>query len=155
MKNRKKKLALLLCTALALSTLGGCGQEEAVEETVEDVAVVEASNPTVGDLTLSGEFIATINPDDSIYVIPKTTAEVVEVKVSAGDVVEAGDVLAVLDDTLAQLSMQSAQISLDNAQRAYNLSYGEGATLLNDMQTDSTLSQVEDGVGGNGFACIL
>ena len=146
MKNRKKKLALLLCTALALSTLGGCGQEEAVEETVEDVAVVEASNPTVGDLTLSGEFIATINPDDSIYVIPKTTAEVVEVKVSAGDVVEAGDVLAVLDDTLAQLSMQSAQISLDNAQRAYNLSYGEGATLLNDMQTDSTLSQVEDGV---------
>ena len=146
MKNRKKKLALLLCTALTLSTLSGCGQTEEVEETIEDVAIVEASNPIVDDLTLSGEFIATINPDDSIYVIPKTTAEVMEVKVSAGDVVEAGDVLAVLDDTLAQLSMKSAQISLDNAQRAYNLSYGDGATLLNDMQTDSTLSQVEDGV---------
>lgn len=146
MKKRKKELALLLCMALALPTLGGCGQEAATEESKEDIAIVEASNPAVGNLTLQGEFIATINPDDSIYVIPKTTAEVMEVKVSAGDVVEAGEVLAVLDDTLAQISMQSAQINLDNAQRAHNLSYGEGAALLNDMQTDSTLSEIEDGV---------
>lgn len=146
MKNRKKELALLLCMALTLPTLGGCGQKAVKEESIEDIAIVEASNPAVGTLTLQGEFIATINPDDSIYVIPKTTAEVMEVKVSAGDVVEAGDVLAVLDDTLAQISMQSAQINLDNAQRAHNLSYGEGAALLNDMQTDSTLSEIEDGV---------
>ena len=146
MKNRQKKIALLLCTVLSMSVLGGCGQTKETEETTEDVAIVEAANPTVGDLKLSGEFIATINPDDSIYVIPKTTAEVMEVKVKAGDVVEAGDVLAVLDDTMAQISMKSAQISLDNAKRAYNLSYGDGATLINDIQTDSSLSKVEDGV---------
>lgn len=146
MKNRQKKIALLLCTVLSMSVLGGCGQTKETEEITEDVAIVEAANPTVGDLKLSGEFIATINPDDSIYVIPKTTAEVMEVKVKAGDVVEAGDVLAVLDDTMAQISMKSAQISLDNAKRAYNLSYGDGATLINDIQTDSSLSKVEDGV---------
>ena len=146
MKNRKKKLAVLLSIVLSLSAISGCGQTAEVTESTEDVAIVETSNPTVGDLKLSGEFIATVNPDSSIYVIPKTTAEVMEVHVSVGDVVEEGDVLAVLDDTIAQISMKSAQINLDNAQRAYNLAYGDGATLLNDMQTDSTLSEVEDGV---------
>ncbi|MBQ6787913.1 MAG: efflux RND transporter periplasmic adaptor subunit [Lachnospiraceae bacterium] len=147
MKNRQRKLALLLCAVMSISVLGGCGQkEEAVEEIVEDVAIVEASAPIVGDLKLSGEFIATVNPDESVYIIPKATAEVMEVMVKAGDVVEAGDVLAVLDDTMAQLSMRSAQIGLDNAQRAYTLSYGDGATLLNDMQTDSNIQKVEDGM---------
>lgn len=142
----KKKLALLLCTVLSLSALGGCGQKKEAEKTAEDVAIVEAANPQVKDLALSGEFIATVNPDESVYILPKTTAEVMEVKVSTGDVVEAGDVLAVLDDTMAQISMKSAQIALDNAERAYTLSYGDGASLINDIQTDSSLSQVEDGV---------
>lgn len=147
MKNRQRKLALLLCMALSVSMLGGCGKkEEVVEETAEDVAVVEASTPIIGDLKLNAEYIATVNPDESVYIIPKATAEVMEVMVEAGDTVEAGDVLAVLDDTLAQLSVKSAQLSLDNAQRAYTLSYGDGATILNEMQTDSTINQVEDGM---------
>ncbi|MBQ3164303.1 MAG: efflux RND transporter periplasmic adaptor subunit [Lachnospiraceae bacterium] len=147
MKNRQRKLALLLCAVMSLSALGGCGQkEEIAEEVVEDIAIVEAYEPRIGDLKLSGEFIATVNPDESVYIIPKATAEVMEVKVKAGDRVEAGDVLAILDDTMAQLSMRSAQLNLDNAQRAYTLSYGDGANLLNDMQTDSNLQKVEDGM---------
>lgn len=145
MKNRRKKLAILLCTVLSSVFLWGCGGQS-VEEMAEDVAVVEASNPEVGSLKLSNSFIATINPDESVYIIPKTTAEVLAVNVKAGDVVQEGDVLAVLDDTMAQMSMKSAQLQLDNAQHAYNLSYGDAATTLNDMQTDSTLNQAADGV---------
>lgn len=145
MKNGKKKTALLVCVAVSAVSLWGCNEQE-VEETAEDVAVVEASNPDVGDLKLSNSFIATINPDESVYVIPKTTAEVLSVYVEAGDTVQEGDVLAVLDDTLAQISMKSAQLSLDNAQRSYNLSYGDAASLLNDMTTDSTLDSVADSV---------
>ena len=138
-------MAVLLCVTLSALVFGGCGQV-VEEETAEDVAVVETAKPEVGELKLSANFIATINPDESVYVIPKATAEVMEVKVEAGDVVEEGDVLAVLDDTMAQISMKSAQIQLDNAKRAYNLQYGEGATTLNDMKSDSTISQAEDGV---------
>ena len=145
MKNRQRKMAVLLCVTLSALVFGGCGQV-VEEETAEDVAVVETAKPEVGELKLSANFIATINPDESVYVIPKATAEVMEVKVEAGDVVEEGDVLAVLDDTMAQISMKSAQIQLDNAKRAYNLQYGEGATTLNDMKSDSTISQAEDGV---------
>lgn len=146
MKNRQKKLAILLCTAISSLSLWGCGGEQVVEETAADVASVEASNPEIGSLKLSNSFIATISPDESVYVIPKTTAEVLSVNVEAGDVVQEGDVLAVLDDTMAQLQLDNAQLQLDNAQRAYNLSYGDAATTINDMQTDSNLNQASDGV---------
>ena len=138
-------MAVLLCVTLSALAFGGCGQT-VVETTAEDVAVVKTANPEVGDLKLSANFIATINPDESVYVIPKATAEVLEVKVEAGDVVEEGDVLAVLDDTMAQISMKSAQIQLDNAKHAYNLQYGVGASTLNVMKSDNTISQAEDGV---------
>jgi RND family efflux transporter MFP subunit len=131
--------------ALAMSCLWGCGETEE-EVTASSAAVVETQNPEVGSLGLTGSFIATITPDESVYVIPKTTAEVLSVNVSEGDVVQEGDILAVLDDTLAQIQMKSAEISLDNAQRSYNLQYGEGAEILNDMQTENTLTQAEDGI---------
>lgn len=145
MKKKRKIISILICTALTSTCLWGCGEEEEVA-TASTVAVVEAQNPTIGSLGLSGSFVATVNPDESVYVIPKTTAEVVSVNVSAGDTVEEGQVLAVLDDSMAQLQMKSAQLNLDNAQRSYNLQYGEGAETLNDMQTQNTLTQTEDGI---------
>lgn len=152
MRNRQRKTAMFMGVLLSASALWGCSQAPEAE-TVEDVAVVETANPEVGELKLSADFIATINPDESVYVIPKATAEVLEVRVQAGDAVEEGDILAVLDDTMAQLSMrnaqtaaQNAQIGLNSAKLAYDLQYGEGATTLNDMQSDNTVSQAEEGV---------
>lgn len=159
MKKRQRKIALLLCMALSSSAFCGCAQT-LEEETVDDVAIVETANPEVGELKLSANFIATISPDESVYVIPKATAEVVEVLVEAGDVVAEGDVLAILDDTAAQFAMRNAeaaaqnaqlglanaQLGLANAQLGYDLQYGEAASTLSDMNTDVTLTQVEDGM---------
>ncbi len=145
MKNRKRIQATILCAALTAVMLSGCS-EEATEETAEDVAIVEAANPQIGDLKLSGDFIATLSPDESVYVIPMATAEVLEVRVSAGDKVEAGDVLAVLDDTMAQYTVKSAQIGLNTAKTNHDMNFGEGATLLNDMSSDSELSGTEDSI---------
>lgn len=152
MRNRQRKIAMLLCGILPALALWGCAQTPEAE-TADDVAIVETENPEIGELKLSAEFIATINPDESVYVIPKATAEVLEVRVQAGDLVEEGDVLAVLDDTMAQFSMrnaetaaQNAQIGLNSARLAYDLQYGEGASTLNDMQSDNTITQAEDGV---------
>ncbi|MDE6983618.1 MAG: efflux RND transporter periplasmic adaptor subunit [Lachnospiraceae bacterium] len=159
MRNGLKRTAMLVSVALSASALWGCGQT-VEEETVDDVAVVETASPQVGELKLTANFIATVSPDESVYVIPKTTAEVVEVFVEAGDVVAEGDVLAVLDDTMAQFTMRNAQaaaqnaqiglanaqIGLASAQIGYDLQYGEAATVLNDMNSDATLTQVEDGM---------
>ncbi|MCM1184842.1 MAG: efflux RND transporter periplasmic adaptor subunit [Roseburia sp.] len=147
-----RRMVLILGAVVLASALGGCA-ETTEEETIADVAVVEAANPEIGSLKLSGEFIATIEPEASVYVIPMATAEVTEVMVSAGDTVEEGDVLALLDDTIAQITMKNAevsaknaQISLDNAERSYNMNFGDGASVLNALQSDNTLSQAEDGV---------
>lgn len=159
MKKRQRKIALLLCMVLSASAFCGCGQVSE-QETVEDVAIVETANPEVGELKLSANFIATVSPDESVYVIPKATAEVVEVLVEAGDIVAEGDVLAILDDTVAQftvrnaeaaaqnaqLGLANAQLGLANAQLGYDLQYGEAASTLNDMNADVTLTQVEDGM---------
>lgn len=152
MKYKQKVTSVILCAAIAGVSLFGCGKQEA-QEAARDVAAVYASNPEVGDLTLSNSFIATINPDESVYVIPKATAEVLAVNVKAGDAVKEGDALAVLDDTMAQIQLNSArlqrdsaQIQHDNAQHAYNLSYGDAAGLINDMQADSNLDNAADGV---------
>lgn len=159
MRNGLKRTAMLVSVALSASALWGCGQT-VEEETVDDVAVVETASPQVGELKLTANFIATVSPDESVYVIPKTTAEVIEVFVEAGDVVAEGDVLAVLDDTMAQFTMRNAQaaaqnaqiglanaqIGLASAQIGYDLQYGEAATVLNDMNLDATLTQVEDGM---------
>ena len=61
MKNRQRKMAVLLCVTLSALAFGGCGQT-VVETTAEDVAVVKTANTEVGDLKLSANFIATINP---------------------------------------------------------------------------------------------
>lgn len=145
MKKRNLTVTLLLCTALSVSMLGGCSGQT-VEETAEDIAVVEAANPETGSLKLSGDFIATLNPDESVYIIPMATAEVLAVNVSEGDTVEEGDVLAVLDDTMAQYTVKSAQIGLDTAKTNYDLNFGDGADMLNDMNTDSELSGTEDNI---------
>ncbi len=152
MKRGRRGVALISCAALMSLSLAGCGETE-TEQAASTVAVVEASSPTVGDLKLSNSFVATINPDESVNVIPTATAEVLEVLVSQGDTVEEGQVLAYLDDTLAQINMASAQLSLANAQLTkdstelqYDLNYGDAATLLNDMNTDSSLSSVADTV---------
>lgn len=159
MKKGQRKVALVLCMILSAIAFCGCGQTPE-EEMVDDVAIVETSKPEVGELKLSADFIATINPDESVYVIPKATAEVVEVLVEAGDVVAEGDVLAILDDTMAQFTMRNAeaaaqnaqlglanaQLGLENARIGYDLQYGDAASILNDMNTDVTLTQVEDGM---------
>ncbi|MBQ2405437.1 MAG: hypothetical protein II312_01980, partial [Lachnospiraceae bacterium] len=67
MKKKHGSFALVLSAALIASSLSGCNKQT-VEELVEDVAVVEVQNPVVGDLKLSSDFIATISPDESVYV---------------------------------------------------------------------------------------
>lgn len=144
MKNRQKRIAVLMSTALAMSVLSGCAQK--VEEVTEDVAIVETVSPQVGDISLNGEFIATIEPEDTVNVVSMASAEVTGVNVEVGDQVQEGDVLASLDDTAYQISLKTAQLAAKTAQLNYDIYYGEGAETLNRMNADTTLDNAEDNV---------
>lgn len=149
MKDRQKRLALLLSISLIAGALTGCGQKAEEVETAEDIAIVEASNPEVGSLTLTGDFIATIEPEDTISVFPMGSGEILSVDVEVGDTVEAGQVLATLDDRMAQITMKTAQIGVSTAQLTYDLNYGEAASTILDMNTDTTMDTQEDYVTTN------
>lgn len=149
MKNRQKRLALLISTSLLIGALTGCGQKVEEVETAEDIAVIEASNPEVGSLTLTGDFIATIEPEDTVSVFSMGSGEVLSVDVEVGDTVEAGQVLATLDDRMAQITLKTAQIGVSTAQLSYDASYGEAAGTILDMTTDTTMDNQEEYVTKN------
>ena len=144
MKDRQRKIALLLCTSLTMMTVAGCGNKAPEVTETEDVAIVESGNPEVGDLALSASFVATVEPDDTVNVIAMGSGEVMTVNVEKGDYVEEGTVLATLDDTSAQISLKSSEISYSTAQHSYNAAYGDGAETLTGMNSDLTLSNTED-----------
>lgn len=110
--------AKLLSTLLAVSlVMTACGQAEAQETSaeVEEVSVVDAQKPVVGDIAVSGEFMGTLAPEEQTYVAAKMSGEVTETFFEEGDHVEQGDVLFTLDDTAAKLQVENAEATYNTA----------------------------------------
>ncbi len=101
--------AMCVCAAVA-----GCGQTEE-EETMSEVIPVQVVQPESGALTLKNEFVGTVSPQESVYVVPMVSAEVTSQSVAVGDVVEAGQELCKLDSEAAELQLASAQAQYDSA----------------------------------------
>lgn len=73
----------------------------------EQVALTETT--TYGTLSTAIEGTATTMPNDSVTVTTASTAEILEVYVSAGDTVEAGDLLYVQDDAQLDEEIETYQ----------------------------------------------
>ena len=120
MKKRQMVLRRLLAVAAAGSLLlGACGEKETtVAETTEQdtTLTVTVEQPQVQTLSTQSRYIGTVEADNIVYVIPKVSAEVLEKHFEVGDHVEEGDLLFVMDDSLAQISLSQAQAGLSSAQ---------------------------------------
>lgn len=80
--------------------------------------IVEITQPQIRDISLSTGLVGKVEPEDVVYVYPKASGEVTEVLVSAGAVVEKGDLLCVVDTKQvesAKSSLDSAELSLKQA----------------------------------------
>lgn len=120
-KKRRNVAALLLGSFLLTSMMSGCGAKDTAEQ--EEVAVgvpvevqtVETQNfdkiVTVGGLTAA---------KDTVSVIAKVNGmeQIKEVNVKVGDKVQSGQILAQLDNTSTQLSVNGAQLAVSNAQNS-------------------------------------
>lgn len=113
-KTYTRRLAAFAAACILCGTAAGCGQTEE-EETMSEVIPVQVAQPEAGSLTLTNEFVGTVSPEESVYVIPMVSAEVLSQNVSVGDVVSAGDELCQLDSEAAQLQLASAQAQYDSA----------------------------------------
>ena len=142
-KSARRNAAVLLAAACASVMLAGCGETAAVEEeeTLGDLIPVEALTPSVGTLTLKNEFVGTVSPEESVYVIPMVTAEVLNTSISVGDTVTAGQELCKLDTEAAELQLASAQAQYNSA--AAGVQAAEVGYEIAQAQYDSAVAQLD------------
>lgn len=123
---KKKKIvipAALVFIAAAAFTLGrgGKGPEGKPEDMGRqmNVTAVSAEPPGTGSIELETAVTGTIEPSDVVYLYAREAGDVTSVLVKAGDTVEAGQLLAVIDTKQvesAENAMESARLSYESAQ---------------------------------------
>lgn len=112
-RQTRKNIALVLAFSMtAVTALTGCGKEEEVKDTS---ILVETVKPMTEDIELTGEFMGTVEADNTITVMAKASGDVTGTFFEVGDTVNAGDLLFTLDDRTQQIGMTTAQITADNA----------------------------------------
>lgn len=144
-KSYSRILVMLLTTACVGSAITGCGQAEE-EEVMSEVIPVQVQAPEAGTLTLKNEFIGTVSPQESVYVIPMVSAEVLSTEISVGDTIEAGQVLCKLDSEAAELQLASAQAQYDSV--AANVNAAEVGYEIAQAQYEGTVAQLDAQMGG-------
>ena len=118
----------------------GCGQVDE-EEVMSEVIPVQVQQPEAGDLTLKNEFVGTVSPEESVYVVSMVSAEVLSTNVSVGDEVNAGDVLCKLDSEAAELQLASAQAQYNSAAAGVNAA--EVGYEIAQSQYEGTVAQLD------------
>lgn len=123
---KKKKLvipAALVFIAAAAFTLGrgekGLEGKPAGVGRQMNVTAVSAEPPGTGSIELETAVTGTIEPSDVVYLYARAAGDVTAVLVKAGDTVEAGQLLAVIDTKQvesAENAMESARLSYEFAQ---------------------------------------
>lgn len=80
--------------------------------------IVEITQPELRDIKISTGLVGEIEPEDVVYVYPKAAGEVTEVSVKAGEMVQQGQQLCVIDTKQienAKSSLDSAELNLKQA----------------------------------------
>ena len=141
-KSGRRAISVLLTATCVSALLMGCGDTAAEEEeTLSEVIPVEAQMPVMGTLTLKNEFVGTVSPEESVYVIPMVTAEVLSTGISVGDAVTAGQELCKLDTEAAELQLASAQAQYNSA--AAGVQAAEVGYEIAQAQYDSAVAQLD------------
>lgn len=141
---KRKCMAAILTAAVAGSLLAGCGKEE--EKTMSSVVHVDSQTAENGTLELTGNYVGTVAPNDSVDVTPMVSGTVKKVNVKVGDKVKEGDVLCKFDDTAAQLQLDSAKSSVESAQAGKSAANSQQAAAQ--QQAQSSIDSMEETLAG-------
>ncbi|MCR4704728.1 MAG: biotin/lipoyl-binding protein, partial [Lachnospiraceae bacterium] len=139
LKNRN--LALLMALIMSASTfLAGCGEEEVAEP--DPSIVVETVKPGSETIELDGDFMGTVEADNTVTVTAKASGDVTGTFFEVGDTVNAGDLLFTLDDRAAQIGMTTAKVAADNAAIAVdNANASKSAAEYGMLYTEATIRE--------------
>lgn len=138
MKKRSAVLSLVLGLGLLCA---GCGNAVQEQETVSAV-LVDAEQAGRGTLVLSNQFVGTVSPEESVYVIPLAQGTVTETFFEVGDEVQAGDILFKIDDSGARLQLEQARLSYNNVKQQADSALTTQQDSAN-LQLDANLSSAQ------------
>ncbi|MBO5347231.1 MAG: efflux RND transporter periplasmic adaptor subunit [Lachnospiraceae bacterium] len=135
----RKSLRLVVCTAMAFSMIvSGCGSQGSSVTKEESSVVVDVVSVQKDTLTLSNQFVGTVAPEESVYIIPMAQGTVTNTYFEVGDTVQAGDVLFEIDDSAAKLQLQQAQLTYNNTKSQVDSSWSSATS-----QQESALDQLK------------
>lgn len=105
---------LALCAVVA----GKIMKPKQFAEGVAD-PIVGVTQPETRDIVIRSSLVGSIEPEEVVYVYPKAGGDVTDVYVKAGDRIEAGQVICVIDTKQvisAKSQLESAELALRQAQ---------------------------------------
>ncbi len=143
--NRFKRSHLWLVAILAfvLAGLAACTTVQADETNAADEEALQTTSVRTGDIIISATGAGTIIPASQVALGFPGGGRLVELLVSVGDHVEAGDVLAVLDDSDAQQSLANAQLQLEQIVLQNDAAATETGISYNDIAVEQALINLE------------
>jgi len=135
---RKRSFWIILIVALAI--LGGAAylyfDRTAATEAADEEAAVQSTTVRQGDITISATGAGAVVPATEIALGFTGNGVLKEVLVQVGDKVQAGDVLARLDDTAAQQALANAELQLRQATMQTDASATETGTSYSDIAVE-------------------
>lgn len=148
MKKKNKLLcAGVVCLTVAGLLAGAVSSEENIPEETKPLVVVDTGHAVKGSLSVSSEFIATVEPSQQVTVFPKAVGEVLAVNFSVGDTVQEGDVLFEIDSSTLRANIAQTQAAVASAQAK-----AQASLEMAQQNLDSYNRNLENGTNANVIA---
>jgi len=112
---KKKVLVLGIIAVILIVPVIIRVNEKKVTEKIDVLPVVETVYPEVGTIELYTSLIGTVEPETVVRIFPEAAGTITQVPVKAGDTVNQGQLLCVIDTN----KVQNAKNTMDNAEVTY------------------------------------
>lgn len=137
-------IGLLVVTAAAVGVYYYWAGTKAVSAEAEEAQEVQTSAVRQGNITISATGAGTVIPAQEVNLSFPNNGVLTEILVQVGDNVQAGDVLARLDDTAAQEALANAELQLAQALMQTDASATEVGVSYDDISVEQAQINVDD-----------
>lgn len=122
MNNSSRMIGLMTAVALLALSITGCGSsgDGGDSSAISTAVAVNVQQVQKGSMESFIKVSTQVSANSTVDVTPKVGGIVESLQVQVGDMVRAGDLLFVVDDTDLQLSAQTAMASIQQAQASVN-----------------------------------
>jgi len=111
--------ALLIDLVLTMLVIAGCGNREQAGQGGAVPVHVEAAAVKVADLKQELPAVGSLSSPQETVVAPQISGRIVSLDIAQGQVLQRGQILARLDDSIQQAALASAEATLANARDVY------------------------------------